>query len=332
MNYHNAYQDQPIESISTRYEPLFHTLFQSFNLLLNNYYISSVLYFLTCIATLFLIIKSKKNIEHKLTFLLFMICLSGLDLFIDQIRQLMATIIIIQATYTKVYTDKKSWILYVLAASAFHASAIIAMLFLFIKDNKKTNIIFSTAISLIIAIGLLNIEQIAAELASQLDVFIFSKVIYYTSQFDVKLRFGVVMAIDLIIIATLVFTPSKKLTQPDRRITGLIFLASCLHITFYLFPILQRNMSYLYIPHALYAANHFKELTSGKTTTWSLFLLTGTIAISLISLTNTLTGELRPKITEWNIDSPFDLSNKNKLLILKEQRCNTTNRISPGFC
>lgn len=165
----------------------------------DNFGLAILLYYFLCFVLLSLILKKYKVNEPL--FLGCLLLLFGYNLFLEQLRQLLACIIVFYAML--LYNQNKNLIescILVITASTFHVSAVIILptIFLISFRNVTTFIIITVSSITSIVVFMIALYSAISSLAAM--SFVFAKIDYYLHQNPVVLNFGWLNILDALFI------------------------------------------------------------------------------------------------------------------------------------
>lgn len=329
VNYYDKFGEQWHGEI--KYEIGFSYVFLLLNAISENFFVALILYYVFCFLVFyFFVIKLPCN-YNKPVFIAALIMLSGTDLFTDQIRQLLAVFISLYTINDFVNMGKKRWLL-VVFASLFHISALIITVFYIINRRIRRTLLLSVAIFIIVISVFLTLPHIIHLVLSLIDVTFLHKLAFYLDRFDVTPRFGFFALVDIAMILCAVTVKYEKIDAANALLLNMIVACSFLHLSFYFFPIMQRLMVYLYIPHVLFISGMFNNVIVGRVNFQLLIVFLCIIVISCGVFVSSLSNDFRPNFFEWRLTSLSDVLDAEYQRSMRDFRCQHANFISPGFC
>ncbi|EEV8949277.1 O103 family O-antigen polymerase, partial [Escherichia coli] len=212
----------------------------------DNFGLAILLYYFLCFVLLSLILKKYKVNEPL--FLGCLLLLFGYNLFLEQLRQLLACIIVFYAML--LYNQNKNLIescILVITASTFHVSAVIILptIFLISFRNVTTFIIITVSSITSIVVFMIALYSAISSLAAM--SFVFAKIDYYLHQNPVVLNFGWLNILDALFILFYM----RYRNAIDRQIninilTRIIFVGSVIHLFSGTITFLTRVCFYFY--------------------------------------------------------------------------------------
>lgn len=212
----------------------------------NNFGLAILFYYLICFVLLSLILKKYKANEPL--FWGCLLLLFGYNLFLEQLRQLLACIIIFYAILKYNQNQNKTALcMLVIIASTFHVSAIIILpTILLISFRNVTTFIIITVFSISsIVVFLMALYSAISSLAAI--SFIFAKIDYYLRQNPVGLNFGWLNILDALFI--LFYIRYKNVIDKQININILmriVFVGSVIHLFSGSITFLARVCFYFY--------------------------------------------------------------------------------------
>ncbi|WP_274601952.1 EpsG family protein [Escherichia sp. 93.1447] len=212
----------------------------------DNFGLAILFYYLICFALLSLILKKYKANEPL--FWGCLLLLFGYNLFLEQLRQLLACIIIFYAIL-KYNQDKNITALctLVIIASTFHVSAIIILpTILLISFRNVTTFIIITVFSISsIVLFMMAIYSAISSLAAI--SFVFAKIDYYLRQNPVGLNFGWLNILDALFVIFYIHYRNVINKQMNINILmRIIFVGSVIHLFSGTITFLARVCFYFY--------------------------------------------------------------------------------------
>ncbi len=332
VNYYDSFDVGSFSFLELKYEIGFSYLFGLMNIISDNFFIAIMMYYLFCCVILLCFIKNKIHINYNIPILLFaMLLFMGVDLFIDQLRQLAAVLISLFILFDYAENNKKNYILLVFA-SLFHISALIVAVF-FIIDGRKGRALYISFLLFIVGVStLIALPYLIKFLTAIINIAALSKLSFYLDRFEVTPRFGFLILVDIAVIILSVFSKNRDMGDAERRYHNLIILSTFMHLSFYFFPIMQRMMGYFYIPHVLLISLCFNRIVLNKINRYSFCMCSIISIIGFSVFMSSLTGEFRPSIFNWSFLSINEILDVNKQYVMKMYKCMDANSISLGFC
>ena len=332
VNYYDSFNVDSFSFFDLKYEIGFSYLFGFINIISGNFFIAVMVYYLFCCFILCFFIKNKINLNYNIPIFLFsMLLFVGVDLFIDQLRQLAAVLISFFILFDYAENNKKNYRLLILA-SLFHISALIVAVFFIINDKRGRALLISLSLFIAGVSILISLPYIIKILSAIINTAVLSKLSFYLDRFDITPRFGFLIIIDIAIITLSFFTKNRNMGGSEKMYHNLIILSTFMHLSFYFFPIMQRMMAYLYIPHVLLISLCFNKIWLNKVNKYSFCMCSIISLIGFSVFMSSLTGEFRPSILNWSFLSIREILDVDKQYVMKMYKCMDANAISLGFC
>lgn len=212
----------------------------------NNYGITILIYYLICFG--FLKITLKRFAVNEPLFWVALFLLFGYTLILEQLRQLLACIIVFYAILN--FDEKKNkvqLIVILLLAATFHTSALIMIPAVFLALYRNVSLfIMITLTSIIGIIAILFIGYSVILQFSQLS-FVFAKIAYYMYENPISLVFGWLNIIDLLfILFYLYYRHAIERNLNVSFLTRLIFIGATIHLFSGAINFLSRVSFYFY--------------------------------------------------------------------------------------
>ena len=239
----------PFSSFEFGFVYLFKSLlFISFD----NFGISIFLLYFFCLIFLSLILYRYKC---NLPFFFALLILSlGFSLVLEQLRQLIACIIVFYSLLNFSYF-KKNYLILVFIASCFHASALVILpIFMLLKIKRDDFFSIASLLSFIlIFFGVLISKPVFNSLAGL--NFIFAKIAYYLSLSEIEIKLGILNVLDFIFIALYCLRLVGKVNGADNYLLRMIFIGSLIHLLSSSVPLFGRVSYYFYFIIFFYFSN-----------------------------------------------------------------------------
>lgn len=212
----------------------------------NNYGIATLIYYLICFGLLKNTLK--RFVVNEPLFWGALFLLFGYTLILEQLRQLMACIIVFYAVLD--FNDKRNklrLILLLLLAASFHTSALIMIPAVFLASYRNVNLFITITLSSIIGIiAILFIGYSVILQFSQLS-FVFAKIAYYMHENPISLVFGWLNLIDLLfILFYLYYRHAIERNVNVKFLARLIFIGATIHLFSGAITFLARVSFYFY--------------------------------------------------------------------------------------
>lgn len=329
VNYYAVYQsNDTLTEFASNYEIGF-SLFLYFTKFIGFDFLYAILIFY--LFALFIIykgiLKTSKILPINYCFLFAsMLFFNGLELFNDQLRQLAAFALAIHALFYIINNEVKKFVIFGAMAVLFHYSAIIIILIYPIINFKKKNvIIIGSFITLSFTFLILNTSMVINLFNSVGLGLLASRLNNYIGKFEPT--FGSMMLFDTVIIVFYIYY--RFSSNVEQKIWNGIFISSCLHLVFYLFPILQRFNAYLYLFLCILSAHYFCVITMRPSIQKLIF---GIISIPLFLsvMMRFYTDPIRQYTSAGYINSIT--VNERMLEIQRDIRCANISDVAETFC
>ncbi|MHC5106001.1 EpsG family protein [Enterobacter ludwigii] len=212
----------------------------------NNYGFAILIYYLICFSFLRIILK--RFVVNEPLFWVGLFLLFGYTLILEQLRQLIACIIVFYSILN--FDDKKNklqLILLLLLAATFHTSALIMIPAVFLALYRNINLFITVTLTSIIGvIAILFIGYSVVLQFSQLS-FVFAKLAYYMSENPISLVFGWLNIIDILFILFYIYyRHSIDRDENVKFLARLIFIGAVIHLFSGTLTFLARVSFYFY--------------------------------------------------------------------------------------
>lgn len=331
LNYYYVF-DVFKDAFEIRYDLFFNVYFYVMAKLFGNFNFTILIFYLLCFFFLYHSIKKSCMLINGPAFIYCIFFLSGLPLFIDQIRQFAAVCICSIAVNYLVKGDFKKSYKYIFAAALFHYSSLFLFIYRFIVDSSKKRIILLgvslVTISYVIGSGLLVHLQIVEKIPI-VGPELFRKVGIYAKQmdsFEVRIGFGIIA--DVLVISCYCFT--KTLDKNKSRLWNILFISACFHMCFYYIPAFSRFNYFSNISYAILFASLFTKPMQMKINFQNLSLILAVLILSFIVTVKSIGDENRPAFKDYTLNYFF--SNESGIEKLRSDRCFIVDSEMKNFC
>ncbi|MCZ8807441.1 EpsG family protein [Escherichia albertii] len=212
----------------------------------NNFGLTILLYYVLCFVLLSLILKKYRANEPL--FWGCLLLLFGYNLFLEQLRQLLACIIVFYAILK--YNQNKNitaLCILVIIASTFHVSAIIILPTIFLISFRNVTTFVIITVFSITGIVLFMIALYSAVSSLAAINFVFAKIDYYLRQNPVGLNFGWLNILDALFILFYIryrYVIDKQINV--KILVRIIFVGSVIHLFSSSITFLARVCFYFY--------------------------------------------------------------------------------------
>lgn len=321
VNYYSGFNDyNNISEFLTGYEPLFGFLVFILKKITDDFYFSIIIYYSIILVVLCYFLSNLSNIlKGNSTVLLFLLLfVNGIDLFNDQIRQLMAVAFSVGALFHLLQENRKTFYFLTFLAILSHFSAVVILCYPLILKRKRVVVLMGTigATCIILATLCHTVILNVLPLLGGAGSIVSNKLSFYFSKFELK--FGFMAAINILVISRYVLIRTYK-SETERVLWNGCFLASLFHLSFYFFPILQRLNPYFNIFYCLLTSFYLYGLS--KILTINRIVIYISVLLTVFSVTTGYFSDpARPTVYKsYFLDY---VSGKYDINIDKIRRCN----------
>lgn len=331
LNYYYVF-DVFKDTFEIRYDLLFNFYFYVMAKLSGSFKFTILIFYLLCFFFLYHSIKKSCILINGPAFIYCVFFLSGMPLFVDQIRQFAAVCICSVAVNYLVKGNSKKSYQYIFTAALFHYSSLFLLIYNFVIDSSKKRIILLGVsliiISYVIGSGLLPHLQIVEKIPV-VGPELFRKVGIYAKQmdsFEARVGFGVIA--DSLIIAF--YCLAKTLDKNKSRLWNILFISACFHVCFYFIPAFSRFNYFSNISYAILFASLFTKPMQMRINFESLSLTLAVLILSFIVTVKSIDDENRPAFNDYTLSYFF--SNESVIEKLRSDRCFIVESKVKDFC
>lgn len=231
---------EPFSSFEFGFVLLFKSLLYFFS---DSFGLSILSFYFISLSFLALILYKYKC--NAAIFFAFLVLSLGFSLILEQLRQFIACIMVFYSFLNYAYI-RRNYLVWVLGAACFHASALITIpIFVLLKTKKDNNFfLFSLFSFVFIFFGLLFLKPIFSSLSNI--SFIFAKIDYYLSLSEVEIKLGFLNILDFVFIFLYNFKLRSKVVGVDNSLLRMIFIGALIHLLSSSIPLFGRVAYYFY--------------------------------------------------------------------------------------
>lgn len=231
---------EPFSSFEFGFVLLFKSLLYFFS---ENFGLSILSFYFISLSFLALILYKYKC--NAAIFFSFLVLSLGFSLILEQLRQFIACIMVFYSFLNYAYI-RRNYLVWVLGAACFHASALIIIpIFVLLKTKKDNNFFLLSLFSFVfIFLGLFFLKPIFSALSNI--SFIFAKIDYYLSLSEVEIKLGFLNILDFVFIFLYSIKLKGKVIGVDNSLLRMIFIGALIHLLSSSIPLFGRVAYYFY--------------------------------------------------------------------------------------